>query len=156
MNIKDNLRHILYIQYTNPAGYPPLEHSSRILGEEGFKILFLGTGALGANDLSLPSHSQITIYKMAFYPPGWKQKLHYLSFTLWVLIWVFRWRPEWIYASDLLSCPIAYLLSFIPKARIIYHEHDSPASHAHSFFVNLCLKARVRLAQRVQFSILPN
>jgi len=32
---QDLLKRILYIQYTNPAGYPPLEHSSRILaGDE--------------------------------------------------------------------------------------------------------------------------
>ena len=153
---KNSLRRILYIQYTNPAGYPPLEHSSGILAKEGFKILFLGTGALGADNLNLPLHPQIAVNKMAFYPPGWRQKLHYLSFTLWVLFWVFRWQPEWIYASDLLSCPVAYVLSFIPKSKIIYHEHDSPAGHAHSFFIKLCLKARMKLAQRVQFSILPN
>lgn len=36
---------ILYIQYTNPAGYPPLEHSSRILAQADWEVLFLGTGA---------------------------------------------------------------------------------------------------------------
>jgi hypothetical protein len=31
----------LYLQYTNPAGYPPLEPSSRILANEGWQVLFL-------------------------------------------------------------------------------------------------------------------
>jgi glycosyltransferase involved in cell wall biosynthesis len=154
MNINSN--RILYIQYTNPASYPPLEHSSQILVKQGFKILFLGIRVLETDDLKFSSHPQITVYKMPLCPPGWKQKLHYLAFSLWIFIWVFRWQPEWIYASDLLSCPISYILSFIPKTKIIYHEHDSPGEHAHSFFVNLCLKARVKLAQRVQFSVLPN
>jgi hypothetical protein len=33
---------ILYLQYTNPAAYPPLEHNSRILANEGWQVLFLG------------------------------------------------------------------------------------------------------------------
>jgi MFS family permease len=32
---------VLYIQYTNPAGYPPLQHSSRILASAGWQVLFL-------------------------------------------------------------------------------------------------------------------
>ena len=35
-------RKILYLQYTNPAGYPPLEHSSQILA--------LVTDAFGEGD----------------------------------------------------------------------------------------------------------
>ena len=37
-------RRILYIQYTNPAGYPPLEHSSRLLAARGWVVVFLGIG----------------------------------------------------------------------------------------------------------------
>ena len=35
-------RRILYVQYTNPAAYPPLEHSSTILANAGWQVLFLG------------------------------------------------------------------------------------------------------------------
>ena len=45
-------RRILYVQFTNPAAYPPLEHSARILADAGWDVMFLGTGALGADRLS--------------------------------------------------------------------------------------------------------
>lgn len=147
---------ILYIQYTNPGGYPPLQHSSRILAEEGWQIVFLGTGAFGASDLCFPPHTNISVQLMPFVPGGWRQKLHYLQFCVWVLIWTLSWQPRWIYASDLLACPIAVLLSFIPNVKVIYHEHDSPNSTSESFFMRCCLTTRRWLAIRSQTSILPN
>lgn len=148
---------ILYIQYTNPAAYPPLEHSSRILAQDGWEVLFLGTGALGAADaLCFPPHPNITVQQMPFCPPGWQQKLHYLRFCFWVLFWALRWRPHWVYASDLLACPIAILLSFLPGVRVIYHEHDSPATAADSLFLHLCMLARKGVAHRAQMCVLPN
>ena len=44
------MRRILYVQYTTPAGYPPLEHSSRILADRGWEVQFLGSGASGDAD----------------------------------------------------------------------------------------------------------
>ena len=55
---------ILYVQYTNPAGYPPLEHSSRMLADAGWEVLFLGTGALGAGALRFPQHLNIEVRQM--------------------------------------------------------------------------------------------
>ncbi|MDZ7962635.1 MAG: glycosyltransferase [Aulosira sp. DedQUE10] len=147
---------ILYIQYTNPAGYPPLEHSSRILAQEGWEILFLGTGALGAGNLKFPSHPNITVHQLPFCLPGWRQKLHYIQFCLWVLIWTLRWQPQWVYASDLLACPIAAFLSFLPDVRLIYHEHDSLSTAPKSTFLHLCLTTRKWLAHRAALCILPN
>src|SRR5438093_10555997 len=117
---------VLYVQYTNPAAYPPLEHSSRILANKGWEILFLGTGAKGADVLEFPPHPNICVKRVRFCSGGWRQKLHYLWFSLLVLLWTVRWRPRWIYASDLLSCPVTFLLSFVPGLFILYHEHDSP------------------------------
>jgi glycosyltransferase involved in cell wall biosynthesis len=146
----------LYIQYTNPEAYPPLENSSRILGNAGWEVVFLGTGSVGADALTFAKHGRIQVRKMPLSPRGWRQKLHYLSFALWSLTWAVWWRPRWIYASDLLSCPIALLLSFLPRARVIYHEHDSPAATASGLFQKLCLMARRKLAQRARICALPN
>ncbi|AFZ27927.1 glycosyltransferase [Cylindrospermum stagnale PCC 7417] len=147
---------ILYVQYTNPGGYPPLEHSSRILAQEGWDVVFLGTGAYGASDLCFPPHSNINVQLMPFCPAGWRQKLHYLQFCLWVLIWTLRWQPRCIYASDLLSCPVAVVLSFLPNVSVIYHEHDSPNNTSESFFIRFCLTTRKWLALRAKICILPN
>jgi glycosyltransferase involved in cell wall biosynthesis len=149
-------RKIMYLQYTNPAAYPPLEHSSRILADSGWQVLFCGTGSLGANNLRFSPHARITIRQLAFSPAGWRQKLHYLQFSLWVLGWTLCWRPAWVYASDLLACPIALLLSALPGVRVIYHEHDSPSSSQSSLFKKLSLWARRKLAHRAEMCVLPN
>src|SRR5207244_4323487 len=119
----------MYVQYTNPAGYPPLQHSSRILAHNGWKVLFLGTGAQGAEALEFPPHPNIRVKHVHFCPAGWYQKLHYAWFVWWVLLWILLWRPRWIYASDLLACPVALLLSFVPGLKLLYHEHDSPKAN---------------------------
>ena len=163
-------RHIVYLQYTNPAAYPSLEHSSRILANAGWQVLFLGTGAIGADTLRFPPHPNITVHRLAFCPPGWRQKLHYAWFTLRVLAWTVRQRPAWIYASGALSCPVALLLSYLRSLQVIYHEHDSPNTinqatihssqltirSSQSNFMRFVLWTRKRLAQRAQLCVLPN
>jgi glycosyltransferase involved in cell wall biosynthesis len=119
-------RRILYVQFTDPAAYPPIEHSAVLLAERGWEVLFLGTVRLSELTLELASHPRIRVRRMAFVRPGWKQKLNYITFCLWVLYWVLRWRPQWIYASDPLVAPLVYLVQHLTKTRVIYHEHDSP------------------------------
>lgn len=152
-------RKILYIQYTNPAAYPSLEHSSRILATKGWEVLFLGTGSFGADALEFPPHERITVKRMKFCPGGWRQKLHYGRFALWVLGWALRWRPAWVYASDPLSAPVALMLSYLPGIQVVYHEHDSPISDSRfraSDFMRWALWTRRQLARRAALCILPN
>jgi len=149
-------RRILYVQYTNPAGYPPLEHSARILADEGWQVLFLGTHALGAAALRFPPDPSIRVRYINFYPAGWRQKLHCLYFCLWVLGWAIVWRPSWIYASDPLACPVALVLSVAPWLRVLYHEHDSPSGPTHGRFQRLVTWARRQLARRAECCVLPN
>jgi glycosyltransferase involved in cell wall biosynthesis len=147
-------RRIVYIQYTNPAVYPPLEHSSRIVADEGWEVLFLGTSGHGADALKLQAHSNVTVKQLTYCSPGVRQKIHYISFCLWVTGWILAWRPQWLYASDPLACPIALALSFVPGLQVIYHEHDSPASGAGSN--RLLLRARHLLSRRATCCVLPN
>lgn len=148
---------ILYIQYTNPAGYPPLQHSSRLLARAGWDVLFLGTAATGTAALEMPPHPRVTVRRRSAPPAGLRQKLHFVSFTRWCLLSALRFRPCWLYASDPLSCPIALLLSHLPGIKVIYHEHDSPAAAADRFaFRHAVLPARRRLAHRAAACVLPN
>ncbi len=151
------MRKILYLQYTNPAGYPPLEHSSRILANAGWKVLFLGTGAAGeANRLKFPPLRDVTVRQLPFCPPGLWQKIHYLCYLLWVIGWTLFWRPQWIYASDLLASPVSLVLSFLPGVQVVYHEHDTPDESWKSFFSRLYLWARKGAARRARICVLPN
>ena len=147
----------MYVQYTNPAGYPPLQHSSRILATSEWKVLFLGSGAQGADTLEFPPHPNIRVKRLPFCPAGWRQKVHYAKFILWVLLWVVIRRPRWVYASDPLSCPVAALLTFIPGLRILYHEHDWPTEKLQcSRFEKFIFDTRRRVAQRANLCVVPN
>jgi glycosyltransferase involved in cell wall biosynthesis len=147
---------ILYVQYTNPAGYPPLERSSRLLADAGWQVLFLGAGAFGADSLRFASHPNITVKRLRFCPPGLRQKAHYAVYCLWVLGWTMVWRPDWIYASDPLAGPIALALSFVPGLRVLYHEHDSPAPAPTTPAGRIGSSVRRWVARRACCSVLPN
>lgn len=149
-------KRVLYIQYTNPGGYPPLQHSSKILADAGWQVLFLGTGASGAGGLDFPPHERIAVRRMPFEKPGWKQKAQFVRFFFWVMWTVATWRPHWIYASDPLSAPTALALTFLPWLAVIYHEHDSPGAHVNDGFFALVMKARGHLARRARMCVLPN
>ena len=144
---------IIYIQYTNPAAYPPLQHSSRILADNGWRVLFLGTGGFGdSNILDFPPHPNIGVRKIPYCPAGWKQKLHYAWFCLWAALKSLWWQPKWIYASDPNTCPAVLLLSYLPGIKIIYHEHDSPGRE----FNKHVMGARKRIAAKSELCVLPN
>jgi glycosyltransferase involved in cell wall biosynthesis len=151
---------ILYLQYANPPCYPPLEHSSRILADSGWQVVFLGIGAwgAGADSLQFPQHVNIWVRRLAFCRAGWLQKLHYAAFCLWVCAWVLAWRPDWVYVSDHLACPAAFLLTWNSGLRLVYHEHDSPKymSELQKRFQRLVLWTRSKVAARAEFCILPN
>ncbi len=149
-------RRILYVQFTNPAAYPPLEHSARLFADAGWDVMFLGTGALGADRLEFRPHRRIQVKRMRFVPGGWRQKVRYVGFLLWVTGWALRWRPRWIYASEWLACPVALVLRILLNANVIYHEHDSPASGNGSLFERAMLATRTTLARRARACVLPN
>ncbi len=149
-------KRIVYVQYTNPAGYPPLEHSSQILASAGWQVLFLGVGALGTAALKFPAHDRITVQQISFSPPGWRQKLHYIRFCLWVINRTISWKPQWVYASEPLACPVALLLRLVTGVGVLYHEHDSPSRQAVGLFSRFVLWTREVLARRAQIRVLPN
>lgn len=150
-------RRILYVQYTNPAAYPPIEHSALLLAAAGFDVLVSGTR--DPNDpLEFKHHERITQFSLPLAAAGWRRRFHYLGFAASLAARTRRWRPDWIYASDPLSCPIALLVAGTSGARLIYHEHDSPdeVTVSRSFFMRLILAARRRVATRADLCVLPN
>lgn len=150
---------ITYIQYTNPAAYPPLQHSSRIFAKAGWKVLFLGTGSRGeSNFFEFPPHENISIYRWKYYNPGLLQKLHYLCFCIWSAFTAWWSGSSWVYASDILACPAALLARNLFGLKIIYHEHDSPNPDPKndSLFIRLLLQCRKYLAKKAEVVVFPN
>src|SRR4051794_11238559 len=96
---------LIYIQYTNPAGYPPLEHSSSILAGQGWRILFLGTLPRGSHTIRFPRSLEVEVKTLPHANVWMLRVFHYAAYTVWVIGWCCWFRPSWVYASDALSCP---------------------------------------------------
>ena len=54
-------RRILYIQFTDPAAYPPIEHSSGLFAERGWEVFMVGMDSAGALNLKLPVHPRMQV-----------------------------------------------------------------------------------------------
>jgi glycosyltransferase involved in cell wall biosynthesis len=118
---------VLYLQYTNPANYPPLEHSGLILLNEGWDVQYFGIQSEGESSKLVFAESlagRVSLWRHQ--SAGFRQKLHFLAFTLVVLWKAWLQRPVWIYCSDLMSCPAAWLIKRFTRCKVLYHEHDSP------------------------------
>src|SRR3989338_8323813 len=84
---------ILYIQYTNPSCYPPLERSSRIFADAGNRVFFWGTRSYKTGHLKFPAHKNIKVYLLPYCPPGSLQKIHFFFFCVMGLAAALVLRP---------------------------------------------------------------
>lgn len=149
-------RRIVYVQYTNPAGYPPLEHSSRILADAGWDVLFLGAEAFGADSFKLPQHPSIEVLRLRSFGRGLRQRVNYASFLAWVASVCIMRRPMWIYASDAMSCPAALAARAACGAKLLYHEHDTPPYGSRvSALQRVVRRARGVVARTADLCVLP-
>ncbi len=88
---------------------------------------FLGIQSEGeSNKLTFPEPlaRRQTLWKHQ--SAGIWQKLQFAAFTLASVCRAMWQRPDWVYCSDLMSCPAAWLIGRLKLCRILYHEHDSP------------------------------
>jgi glycosyltransferase involved in cell wall biosynthesis len=146
---------VLYIQYFNPAAFPPLVHSAGLLAEAGCSVKMVGCASLNTEAMRIDSKNGVSVHLLRYNPPGVKQKIQYLWFAISVFTKVLGWRPSWVYASDLFSCPVASVLCYVPGLRIIYHEHDHPGFNL-GLFPRLFMRARKFVSARAMMVILPN
>ncbi len=146
---------ILYLQYQDPAAYPPLEHSSRLLAERGWEVVFLGAAVTRDAQLKLEPCPRIVVKSIGVVPAK-LQGLRYLYFLCLSLCWIIIWRPKWIYGSDPIVLPALYVIAKLTSARLIYHEHDSPdGREAHSPFRRLILHCRKLVGRDATICVLP-
>lgn len=147
-------RRILYVQYTNPALYPPLEHSAQLLAQDGWQVRMLGV-ATGSQNLVFAKHPLIEVELLPPARTGWRQSVTYAKYFWRAWQCARTWRPDWIYASDVYSAPIALMLHRLLQIPVIYHEHDAPAL-ARSIRIKFCRSARRRLYPSAALCIAPN
>jgi glycosyltransferase involved in cell wall biosynthesis len=148
---------ILYVQYTNPAAYPPLEQGATQLADAGCAVSFLGAQGRAVRSLQLPPHPRITCTLFDGQANGgWRLKWHFIRFTAWVVDRVRRERPDWVYVSDLMGAPAGWILSTVWGMPVIYHEHDRFDPKGASIFMRACLAARQRLSRAAVANVLPS
>lgn len=149
-------KRVVYLQFTNPAGYPPLEHSTRILADEGFDVLVLGARAGGTDTLRLPDHPRIKVRQWQPQAAGTLQKLNYLAFVVWAVTKTLGHRTKLIYASDSLACLPALLLRRLRRCHVVYHEHDWPSeTDAGGAAKRWLARVRQKLAREADLCVLP-
>lgn len=148
---------VLYVQYTNPAAYPPLEQGATVLAVAGCEVLFLGVNSRAVRGLQLAPHPRIASELFDADPSGgWPLKSHFARFTAWIVARATAFAPDYVYASDIMAAPAAWLLSTLLHVPVIYHEHDRFDPDGASAFMRVCLAARQRLAHRAVANVMPN
>ena len=145
---------VLYLQFTNPTAYPPLEYSARILLREGWDVRFLGVRWPGSGNFAFGGGLDDLIELRQAPLPGWRQKLFYLHYTMGAVARALRMRSSWVYVSDPMAAPAGWLLKRL-GFRVIYHEHDSPGNEPGSLLIRAIAWFRRLLARTADLNILP-
>ena len=115
------MKKIVYLQFTNPGGYPPLIHSSRIFAEAGWRVLFLGVLPRGMSRVfAMPEIENREQRLLNWVGPGWRQKLHYIRYILWSMYICLSQRPVCVYCSDPLSSVPGLILRKL-GFYVVYH-----------------------------------
>ena len=146
---------ILYVQFANPAAYPPISHGANILAEAGADVRIVGTRPRIADAIRLPRNSTIRVTRIPE-ASGVMQKVAYACFLAAALAVAMRQRPDWIYVSDALAAPVGIVLRALTGARVVYHEHDIPTGPSTSAFARLCLAARAALVRSGDLVAVPS
>ena len=152
------MKRILYIQYVDPFLWPVLVHGSNLLADKGNKIIFLGSQSVAKSSdrIKMRIHQNIKIKLLGYVSPGLLQKIHYLFFNIWILAHVLIWRPNVVYASEKLVCPIAYLIKkFFRRIKLIYFEPIFLGSDV-EIQPKLVREYRKKLAAIADLCMLPN
>jgi glycosyltransferase involved in cell wall biosynthesis len=147
-------KRILYLQYTNPAAYPPLHHSATLLAEAGWEVLFLGIAAHGTEKLQMPEHPHVQYRQIRRVSGGTLGPLKYAQFIGNSIAAALRFRADWCYASDPLSAPAVNAMRAATQVKLLYHEHDAPTERGSKFW-ELVLKARAQLARGAEIVVAP-
>jgi glycosyltransferase involved in cell wall biosynthesis len=121
---KGRQHRVLFIQATEPAGYPPLIHASMLMAEAGWEVTFLSAPIRG-RALKLSPHPNITVHAVPERPSHVMGKAAYASYSAAALRLALR-MPGVVYASDPLGAGPALLAARLSGAMLVYHEHDSP------------------------------
>lgn len=146
---------LLVIQYNNPAAYPPVMHVCEMFKRAGWEVDVEGVEHWGTHGLEC-SEQSVTRTSMRRPPTSrWLLPLFWLYFNLIVALRALCVRPAVVHVSDYTAALAACMISLVSRAKIVYHEHDSP-SMGGGVKNRVLLELRRWLCRRCEVCILPN
>jgi glycosyltransferase involved in cell wall biosynthesis len=145
-------RKVLFVQAMDPAGYPPLIHASGLMAEFGWRVTFLSAPIAGST-LELPPHPRITTRVTRTRPSHVMRKIDYAHYLAAAAHCALFLRPDVVYASDPLGAAPGLIAASIARARLVYHEHDTPDIGGLRTWV---ARLRARATRYAQIVIFPN
>jgi len=142
---------VFYIQFANPEQYPPLEHGSNILVQNGWACRFLGRRSAMTGKITFAGLNGRTVEFMPKWSMRLPAKLEFAVYAIWAVFKVTLMRPDAVYLSDAWVAPIGVFLHRL-GFRVVYHEHDAPDPALGDWLH----RARRRLFELAMFSVVPN
>ena len=145
-------RRVLFVQATEPAAYPPLIHASILMAEAGYEVTLLAAPTAG-DALTLPNHPRVVRRAIPPRPSHVMGKSAYARYVAAAARLALSFQPDIVYASDPVGAGPGLLAARLARARLVYHEHDSPEPGALRAYL---ARARAAAAQRAELVIFPN
>ncbi len=147
---------MLYVQYADPAVYPPVEPGAEQFRSLGWDVKFLGVRAAGQlQGLALGEGRSID-FDLRDHKAGGFGALHsFISFWVHAVQRVWREKPDCVYCSDLLSYPAGLLISLTSQAQTILHEHDPPDATPSSAFFRFLKWCRRQFSRSADLCVVP-
>jgi len=145
-------RRILFLQVTDPAHYPPIIHAAQLLADAGWSVATLSAPVAGMA-LAMPDDPRVDVRTIPARPSHVVGGADYARYLAAASALAMRLRPDVVYASDPLAAGPGLAARAAAGARLVYHEHDSPAPGALRPWIGRLRRAAARRAELV---VLPN
>jgi glycosyltransferase involved in cell wall biosynthesis len=127
-------------------------NAASLMAEEGWEVTFL-SAPIDGNHLELPSHPRIAVRAIPRRSSHVMGKPAYVRYAAAAADLALRLRPDVVYASDPLGAGPGLLAARLARARLVYHEHDSPAAAS---LRPALARARAAAARRAEVIVFPN
>jgi glycosyltransferase involved in cell wall biosynthesis len=119
-------RRVIFAQYTNPGGYPPIQNAARCFARSGWRVEVVSVKLGGDSDaMSFPRVAGVRVTQMHAPKGRLLRFVHFVYFCGYVLARAIVDRGTYVYASEPLAAPSALAAKLLGR-RVIYHEHDVP------------------------------
>ena len=142
----------MFVQATDAAAYPPLVNAAVLMAEQGWQVTVINA-PMAEKELRLPRHELIDVRNLGERPSHVMEKPYFARYTAEAARLAWQLRPDVVYASDQLGAGPGLLAAKAAGARLVYHEHDSPASGAPRSVLG---GLRARAARAARLVVFPN